>query len=111
MSILFASVTKAYDAPVLTEVTIDFPARKITALLGASGRGKTTVLRLLAGIEKPDGGEVAVEGKVGYLFQEPRLLPTLTAYENVRIVCESDTAARSALALSMAEALADKLRP
>ena len=109
MSILFASVTKAYDAPVLTEVTIDFPARKITALLGASGRGKTTVLRLLAGIEKPDGGEVAVEGKVGYLFQEPRLLPTLTAYENVRIVCESDTAARSALALSMAEALADKL--
>lgn len=109
MSILFASVTKAYDAPVLSGVTLDFPVQKITALLGASGKGKTTVLRLLAGLEKADGGKVRTTGKVGYLFQEPRLLPTLTAYENVRLVCDSNAVAKDALALAMAEPLADKL--
>ena len=107
--ICFEKVTKRYTDAVLENVTLSFAAGKITALVGASGRGKTTVLRLLAGLEKPSGGKVAVRGRVGYLFQEPRLLPAHTAFENVRLVCESDEAARAALALCEAAALADKL--
>lgn len=109
MSIVFHDVTKAYDAPVLENVTLRFADGRITALLGVSGRGKTTVLRLLAGLEKADGGEVSADGKVGYLFQEPRLLPTLSAFANVRSVCSSDADARQALALCRADALAEKL--
>ena len=109
MSIVFENVTKAYDAPVLENVTLQFADGKITALLGASGRGKTTILRLLAALEKADGGKAHADGKVGYLFQEPRLLPTLHAFANVRLVCDSDADAQHALALCKADALADKL--
>lgn len=109
MSIVFEKVTKRYDGTVLDGVTLAFAEGKITALVGVSGRGKTTVLRLLAALEKPSGGSVRVQGKVGYLFQEPRLLPTQTAWQNVRLVAESDAAARAALALCKADALSDKL--
>lgn len=109
MNIVFDNVTKTYDAPVLENVTLRFADGRITALLGVSGRGKTTVLRLLASLEKADGGEVQANGKVGYLFQEPRLLPTLSAFANVRLVCDSDADARRALALCKADMLADKL--
>ena len=109
MSIVFENVTKRYENTVLAGVTLAFAEGKITALLGPSGRGKTTVLRLLAGLEKADSGKVKVKGKVGYLFQEPRLLPTLNAFANVRLAAESDAATKEALALCKAEALADKL--
>lgn len=109
MRILFEHVTKRYEQPVLEDVTLSFADGKITALLGASGRGKTTVLRLLAALEKPNGGRVKANGRVGYLFQEPRLLPTLTAFENVRLVAGSDAEAKRAMALCKADALADKL--
>ena len=109
MSILFEQVTKAYDAPVLTDCTLSFAENKINALVGPSGKGKTTVLRLLAALEKPDSGRVHVRGKVGYLFQEPRLLPSVDAFTNVRLVCDNDGAAAKALALCKAEALAKKM--
>lgn len=108
--IVFENVTKRYEDTVLEKLTLDFPKGKITALLGVSGRGKTTVLRLIAGLEKADGGIVRAVGKVGYLFQEHRLLPTLTAFQNVRLVAESDDAAKSALALCLADSLSDKLQ-
>lgn len=109
MSILFEHVTKRYEKTVLDDITLSLEKGKITALLGVSGRGKTTVLRLLAGLEKPNGGRVKANGKVGYLFQEPRLLPTLTAFQNVRLVADGDEDAKRAMALCKADALADKL--
>lgn len=109
MSILFEKVVKRYEDTVLDGVTLSLADKKITALVGASGRGKTTVLRLLAGLEKPSGGVVRVDGKVGYLFQEPRLLPTCTAWQNVRLVASSDVVAKEALSLCKADALWEKL--
>ena len=109
MSIVFENVTKAYDTAVLESVSLNFEEKKITALLGASGIGKTTILRLLASLEKADRGNVSVSGKVGYLFQEHRLIPTLTALENVNLVCKNKVLAENALALCMAEKLAYKL--
>ncbi len=57
----------------------------ITVVLGASGCGKTTLLRLVAGMETPDAGTVRVTGRVGMVFQEPRLMPWLTAGQNIRL--------------------------
>ena len=56
----------------------------ITAVLGPSGCGKTTLLRIVAGMETADAGTVRVSGRVGMVFQEPRLMPWLTAAQNVR---------------------------
>lgn len=110
MSIIFEHVTKRYDRAVLCDCTLHFAAGRTTALLGESGRGKTTVLRLLAGLETPDAGTVRTEGKVAMLFQEPRLFPALTALENVRLVQprHDRAAAMEALRLCRAEALAHK---
>lgn len=82
---------------VLAGANAEFPAG-ITALLGASGGGKTTLLRLLAGLELPDGGTVSgTQGKkICFLFQEPRLLPWLTAEQNVRAAQEKHAAVGAA---------------
>ena len=61
---------------------------KITALMGESGKGKTTLLRIIAGLEKADGGSILKEGaRVAFLFQEDRLCESLSAYDNIRLVC------------------------
>lgn len=58
----------------------------ITVVLGASGCGKTTLLRIIAGLEAADEGLVRVSGagSVGVVFQEPRLMPWLTTAQNIR---------------------------
>lgn len=55
-------------------------------LSGPSGAGKTTLLSVLAGLLPPTEGTVTVDGTVAFLFQDSRLLPWLTAEENVRFV-------------------------
>lgn len=64
----------------------DFEAGTSTAIMGASGSGKTTLLNLIAGLIKPDSGQITVGGRVSYLFQSPRLIPSLTVKDNLRIV-------------------------
>lgn len=68
----------------------------VTVLTGASGRGKTTLLRLISGFTRPDAGTITgVPGRIGYLFQEDRLLPWLTAEENVAAVLPRERAAEA----------------
>jgi len=61
---------------------------RVTALLGPSGCGKTTLLDMVAGVAFPDSGRIeGIEGrKVGYVFQEPRLLPWKTVLGNIEFV-------------------------
>ena len=66
--------------PVLRRFSTDLDTEKITVILGRSGCGKTTLLRILAGLETLDGGQILFEQpeKLGVVFQEPRLMPWLT---------------------------------
>jgi ABC-type nitrate/sulfonate/bicarbonate transport system ATPase subunit len=92
------TVTFSPDKTVLEHVTLNFPAGATTAIMGASGRGKTTLLRLLAGIISPTSGNVTREtDRIAFVFQDTALLPWLTAEENVNLVL-SDTKATLPLA-------------
>ena len=65
-----------------------FPGGRITAVEGKSGCGKTTLLRLIAGLERPDGGAIrgVPDGGLSMMFQEDRLPPQLTAAGCLRTV-------------------------
>ena len=71
--------------PVLNGVDLEIPEGKITVILGQSGCGKTTLLRLTGGLESADSGEVLWDGahKTAFVFQEPRLMPWLNVWDNI----------------------------
>lgn len=81
-------ICKAYDKPVLADFSYDFPEKGLFLIRGASGCGKTTLLRILAGLEKQDQGEIHSKKdlKISCVFQEPRLVPHLSVLENVLLV-------------------------
>ncbi|MGI6213116.1 MAG: ATP-binding cassette domain-containing protein [Christensenellales bacterium] len=82
------NLTKAFGAELLFEnINIEIPEGKITVIMGASGKGKTTLLRLLAGLDKEYRGEITgIPDKVAWVFQENRLLAWLNLYDNLALV-------------------------
>lgn len=75
------------DRPVLGEVSFRLSPGERAALIGASGIGKSTLIGILAGIDRDFGGRVQrPEGRVAVVFQTPRLLPWRTLAENITIV-------------------------
>jgi len=80
--------------PVLRDLSFRLNEGEVLAVLGRSGGGKTTLLKILAGLENPDEGELLADGQnlrlvrpeerqMVYLYQEPLLFPHLTVFENV----------------------------
>ncbi len=79
------------EKEVLKDLHYTFPDKGIFAIMGGSGEGKTTLLRLLAALEKPSAGEIkSTHKKVAFAFQEPRLLPWLNSAENLDFVLPSE---------------------
>ncbi|MBT9371198.1 ABC transporter ATP-binding protein [Rhizobium sp. CSW-27] len=88
-------LVKAYGSSRAVDgVDLDIPERAFTTFLGPSGCGKTTILRMIAGFEKPDGGSLVLDGRslidvpperrpVNTVFQNYALFPHLTVFENV----------------------------
>ena len=70
---------------VLQNVNAVFPQNSISVILGKSGCGKTTLLRILANLESCDQGEVCIDQdeKISFVFQEPRLMPWLSVLKNI----------------------------
>ncbi len=70
---------------VLKGIDLYIPKKSITVILGRSGCGKTTLLRLIGDLEKPDSGEIhfSSDHKTAFVFQEPRLMPWLHVWDNV----------------------------
>lgn len=79
---------KSFDGrAVLENISLTLADGAVVCLMAPSGRGKTTLLRCIAGLEKPDGGSITgLSDKLGFVFQEDRLCPVLNAVENVRLV-------------------------
>ncbi len=107
-------IEKAFgEKRVLNKVSLHIKRGEIVVLSGASGGGKTTLLRIAAGLEKADRGMVARNGTLAVVFAEARLFPSVTVLENVTAVMKGDRAKHAAkareilalLGLSEAEAL------
>ena len=86
MDIIFSKVNKCFgEKQVLSDFSLTIPKGKI-CLFGESGCGKTTLLNLIAGILKPESGEISgVDRRISYTFQKPRLLPWLNCLDNIAI--------------------------
>jgi putative ABC transport system ATP-binding protein len=106
---------------ILHPLDLDIPEGLVVAIVGASGSGKSTLLGLIAGLDAPTAGSIVIDGtditqlsedglarlrgtKIGFVFQFFHLLPSLTAYENVRVPMEiaggSDPAGRATALLA-----------
>lgn len=95
------------DRPILSGLEMDFPRRKVVAVMGGSGSGKTTILRLIGGQLAPTRGSITVDGaavdtndnaglyrmrrKMGMLFQHGALFTDLTVFENVAFPIRENT--------------------
>ncbi|MBE5782876.1 MAG: ATP-binding cassette domain-containing protein [Clostridiales bacterium] len=93
--ISFENVKAGYPGKEIFQgLSLRFPEKGAVALMGPSGLGKTTLLRLVAGLLKPESGKISgTEGKkISFLFQEDRLLPWISAQKNVELVSDRDTA-------------------
>ena len=95
------------DKLVLKDFSLSLPQKGAVCLFGASGLGKTTVLRLIAGLEKPKNG--SLEGfenkRITFIFQEDRLLPWRTVRDNIAFGLENSQIPKSEWPVKIREVL------
>ena len=101
-------LTKKYgDKTVFENLSLSFPKGTCAVFTGASGVGKTTLMRVIAGLEQPDAGAVTgTEGlRPAFIFQENRLIPRLSALDNILCVApDRETALRYLEKVGLADA-------
>jgi len=106
-NVVFSYPGALADRIILDQVTLSIPRGKVTALMGASGGGKTTVLRLIGGQQKANAGQVLFDGKnvsdlnqkelyaarrrMGMLFQFGALFTDLSVFDNVAFALREHT--------------------
>ena len=97
---------------VLREVAFGGKGGEVIAVLAPSGAGKTTILRIILGLDRDFSGEVRLPpGQLGVMFQEPRLLPWLTVEANLRLTGRGDARQRAALLADLGLAGTEGLHP
>ena len=85
------NICKSYDEKtVLDNIMAEFPDDSITCIMGESGAGKTTLVRIIAGLENADRGTVSGAGVVSFDFQEDRLINDISAEDNIMLVLDKN---------------------
>jgi len=108
--ITFSRISKAYsrDSAALDDVSINIPTGDFVSIVGQSGAGKSTMLKLISAEERPTNGNLVIDGwditkikkwqiphlrrQIGVVFQDFKLLPKRTTYENVAFAMEVSAA-------------------
>ena len=123
INIILKNIFKKYGSKeILHDVSANLPAGKVTAVFGASGAGKTTIARLIAGLERVFSGEIHFNDnvvssrkihlaprfrQVAYLFQDLALLPHLNVQQNLETVLKAQKVKASERKKLVAERLAE----
>ncbi|MDJ0366463.1 ABC transporter ATP-binding protein [Hymenobacter sp. H14-R3] len=119
MLLTVSHLSKSFGSqPVLRDISCGLAAGQVLAVLGRSGGGKTTLLKILAGLETPDAGMVLLDGhdlrpvppnerQLVYLYQEPLLFPHLTVFENVAFGLRIRQVAKAEITQRVGEMLAE----
>ncbi|MEV5003434.1 sulfate/molybdate ABC transporter ATP-binding protein [Nocardioides sp. LML1-1-1.1] len=117
MNILIEGVNKSYgDFVALDNINVSLPTGQLTALLGPSGGGKSTLLRIIAGLESADSGSVEIEGvdatklppqkrNVGFVFQHYAVFKHMTVAKNVAFGLEIRKRPKAEVKAKVAELL------
>jgi iron(III) transport system ATP-binding protein len=123
------NISKRYgETAAVADLSLDIERKEFFGLLGPSGCGKTTTLRMIAGLENPDGGRIELDGRdittlsperrgFGMVFQNYALFPHLNVFENVafglraRKIQKAETAERVANALALVQLPGYERRP
>lgn len=121
--IKFEKVTKHYQdgTPVLQDVSFEVKNGEFVSIVGKSGAGKTTLVRLILGLEAPTSGEIYFGGlnvgnadalqiqeirrKTGCIYQDYKLLPKKTVYENVAYIMQVEGKENEEIALEVPKVL------
>lgn len=76
--------------PLFTDFSLALGVGTFTCMVGPSGCGKSTLLNMIAGLDQNYSGAIDVDeqSSIGYIFQEPRLMPWLCVYDNIALVCQ-----------------------
>lgn len=86
MGIIVADLNKVFDGRVVLKgLSFKLGDNGLVRVAGPSGVGKTTLLRIIAGIDKEYEGSVVIDGDISFLFQEHRLMPWLSALDNILV--------------------------
>ncbi|MEG6507580.1 ATP-binding cassette domain-containing protein [Methyloligella sp. 2.7D] len=95
----------------IRDFRLEIEPESMTVLMGPSGCGKTTFLRILAGLDHDFSGSLDMpeEARIGFMFQEPRLLPWRTVRRNIELVADPGFTDEDLLQLAEALNIADKL--
>lgn len=104
MTLLLKGIRKAYGQQIVLDgFSHRFEANSVTCVTGRSGCGKTTLLRLIAGLELPDAGTISgrPEGGISMMFQEDRLPPSLSASGCLRCVLKKTPKRESEIARAL----------
>ncbi len=107
MIVSLRDISKAFDGEqVISGLSIDIEKEEFVSILGSSGCGKTTLLRIIAGLLKPDSGEVKrFCEKVAFVFQDDRLIPWKTVISNITAVSQQEVATSCIERVGLREAL------
>lgn len=90
MSIKIEHLTKAFDGKkILDDISFDVKTGEILAVVGFSGSGKSTILKLISGLIEPDSGKISVaEGDIAMVFQYSALFDSLNVFDNISFALE-----------------------
>ena len=87
-----SGLKKIFDGrSVLDSMSFTIEEHDTLCVVGPTGCGKSTLLRCIAGLEKPDAGNITCDGDIAVMFQEPRLLPWKDAEDNIRAVLKKES--------------------
>jgi len=131
--IVIRGLTKSYNSggkPIIENLDLDIRKGEMVILMGRSGCGKTTLLNLIAGLDRPDKGSIAIDGtrldtmsedqlarfrlkNIGFVFQDYNLISQLTILQNVELPLrlagiKNDKTARNLLKIFDIEKIADQ---